>query len=462
MQKQYLFYDLETSGINPAFDQIYQFGAILTDDKFNELDRYEIDIKQRPDVICHPMAMKTTMLSIADIQKGTTEYEGITQIHKLLNKPNTINIGYNTLSFDDNMLRFAFFRNLLTPYTHQYKDGCSRADILPVTLLFLLFQDDIIKWPKVDNKFSLKLENINAINNLYNGKAHNALVDTFVTLELTKVFNTRPKVLKYFLGYFDGVTDYKRTMKAIQNQNGVFDSYLPIVNLANVKYGSDIGFTIPALFISSEQNKKTAAFLRLDNEKLKDITSSNIEESTWFINKKYGDNIIVLPDDSRTWQTFFSNRTDVVNHNIQIFKENPSLLQAIKDHHKQLKFDIATKVDIDATLYNTPFSIYNKEKNVIDTFHSTKLESKTDVLNQFQDPTLKRLATRIILRNYLELASPKQQYSFKNFLVQSQQSNIPRDYNGDFKLTKSKAILEIDELLNDLSTDQDQRNILTD
>ena len=59
MQKQYLFYDLETSGTNLAFDQIYQFGAILTNESFKELERQEIFIKQRPDVVCSPGAMKT-------------------------------------------------------------------------------------------------------------------------------------------------------------------------------------------------------------------------------------------------------------------------------------------------------------------------------------------------------------------------------------------------------------------
>ena len=38
----YVFYDTETTGTLTSFDQILQFGAIRTDDEFNELDRYEI------------------------------------------------------------------------------------------------------------------------------------------------------------------------------------------------------------------------------------------------------------------------------------------------------------------------------------------------------------------------------------------------------------------------------------
>jgi len=35
----FVFYDLETTGTSPAFDQPLQFAAILTDDKFNQIER---------------------------------------------------------------------------------------------------------------------------------------------------------------------------------------------------------------------------------------------------------------------------------------------------------------------------------------------------------------------------------------------------------------------------------------
>ena len=42
--KYYVFYDLETTGINPAFDQILQFAAVKTDLSFNEIDRYQYTV----------------------------------------------------------------------------------------------------------------------------------------------------------------------------------------------------------------------------------------------------------------------------------------------------------------------------------------------------------------------------------------------------------------------------------
>ena len=54
--KTFLFYDIETTGLNYVFDQVLQFAAIRTDSALKELTRHEIKVKLRPDVICSPGA----------------------------------------------------------------------------------------------------------------------------------------------------------------------------------------------------------------------------------------------------------------------------------------------------------------------------------------------------------------------------------------------------------------------
>jgi exodeoxyribonuclease I len=67
----YLFYDLETTGLNRAFDQVLQFAAIRTDMSFNEIDRHEIRIKLRPDVIISPYAIITHRIPIRSNQSNS-------------------------------------------------------------------------------------------------------------------------------------------------------------------------------------------------------------------------------------------------------------------------------------------------------------------------------------------------------------------------------------------------------
>ncbi len=126
----YLFYDLETTGLSKSFDQILHFAAIRTDMALKEIERYELKIKLNPDVIPSPYALLTHKMGIKDILDGVSEFEAIKQIHQWLNTPGTISLGYNTLGFDDEFLRFSFYRNLLKPYTHQYANQCYRMDIL--------------------------------------------------------------------------------------------------------------------------------------------------------------------------------------------------------------------------------------------------------------------------------------------------------------------------------------------
>ena len=139
MSNTYLFYDIETTGLNKAFDQVLQFAAIRTDRQLNEIDRHAITIKLRPDVIPSPQAILTNRIPIADLSSGLCEFEAIEQIHRLINQPGTISLGYNSLGFDDEFLRFSFHRNLLSPYTHQYRNGCRRMDLYPMTVIYRIY-----------------------------------------------------------------------------------------------------------------------------------------------------------------------------------------------------------------------------------------------------------------------------------------------------------------------------------
>src|SRR5689334_3451523 len=131
MQKTFLFYDIETTGLNKCFDQVLQFAAIRTDLNLHELERHEINVRLNPDVIPSPQALLTHRIPIHETQQGIPEITAIKKIHALFNQPGTISLGYNTLGFDDEFLRFSFYRNLLEPYTHQYANNCNRMDLYP-------------------------------------------------------------------------------------------------------------------------------------------------------------------------------------------------------------------------------------------------------------------------------------------------------------------------------------------
>src|SRR3990167_2773213 len=113
-QPTYLFYDLETTGLNKCFDQVLQFAAIRTDLALNEIARHHINVRLNCDVIPAPTALLAHRMKLQDIQTGQPEIDAMREIHQLMNTPGTISLGYNTLGFDDELLRFSFYRNLLS------------------------------------------------------------------------------------------------------------------------------------------------------------------------------------------------------------------------------------------------------------------------------------------------------------------------------------------------------------
>ena len=60
----FVFYDLETTGRNSTWDQIIQVGAILVDEQFNEVERFEERCRLRPGVVPEPGALIVNNTSI--------------------------------------------------------------------------------------------------------------------------------------------------------------------------------------------------------------------------------------------------------------------------------------------------------------------------------------------------------------------------------------------------------------
>ena len=51
----FVFYDLETTGLDDPFDQIIQFAAIVTDDSFEVLDKVDYRCRLSPHVLPNPI-----------------------------------------------------------------------------------------------------------------------------------------------------------------------------------------------------------------------------------------------------------------------------------------------------------------------------------------------------------------------------------------------------------------------
>ncbi|MBN2871734.1 MAG: exodeoxyribonuclease I [Halothiobacillaceae bacterium] len=186
----FLFFDLETTGADPAFDRPLQFAAIRTDLAFEPIDKPVVWYARPPtDCLPHPAAVMTTgMLPDApELEGGDSEATLANRVHRLVSQPNTCVVGFNNLRFDAPMLRFLFWRNLLDPYRHEWADGNSRFDVLEAARAYRLLAPGALAWPTDnDGRPTLRLAELSAANGLTHERAHDALSDVEATIDLAR------------------------------------------------------------------------------------------------------------------------------------------------------------------------------------------------------------------------------------------------------------------------------------
>ncbi len=459
--RSYLFYDLETTGLNKAFDQVLQFSAIRTDTVFNEIERHNIIIKLRPDVIPTPQATITHRISIADSMQGLCEFEAMVKIHSLINQPDTISLGYNSLGFDDEFLRFCFHRNLLSPYTHQYKNGCRRSDLLPIIIMYYLYKPGLLIWPKIDGKPSLKLEKINEVNKLATGQAHDAMVDVKVTLELARTLRKEVKMWDYLDGYFDKTEDNRRIEKIPVSFHSIACSNR-IGLMVNINFGAENKYQIPVLFIgNSISYKNQTLWLRLDQTELRDITIDNIASKSYVIRKKYGEPGIVLPFIDH-YNFLTAEKLTIVENNQAWLQSNSTLFHKIIQYHREFKYPKIPDLDCDVALYQNGF-LSTQEQELCRKFHRADLAEKIDIVNQFESIDMRKQASRLLCRNYPADLPLMLTRNFAEYMQQVNPDNNEdalQDYKNDKRTTPKEALIQIDKLLTEEKLDEQQIELL--
>ncbi|MCP3953559.1 MAG: exodeoxyribonuclease I [Desulfobacterales bacterium] len=457
----YLFYDLETTGLNRTFDQIIQFAAVRTDRELKQLEELNIKIRLRPDIIPSPTAMLTHGISTADLTNGPCEFDAITTIHRLFNTPGTVTIGYNSLGFDDEFLRFAFYRNLLPPYTHQYANGCFRMDLLAMVVIYWLYNREIIQWPNHDGRPSIKLEHINALNRLAPGPAHDALADVQATVELARRLQSAPRVWNYLAGYFDKATDLSR-MESLseQFQSGSGPHRLGL--LATSALGFKNNFQAPILSIGgSNAYKNQSLWLRLDLPELQKVETETVDENTWVVRKKAGEPGLILPPLERYWEKISPERRELTNANLQWLQDNPDLFREIIQYHADFRYPVIPDLDVDAALYQSGFWS-NADQEVCRAVHAAPVSDKAELINRFNNKGLRQLARRVLFRNFPESRSA--QSLRKDTAVYMQKVAPPQgksgmsDFRGRERRTPARALGEIKTLTvaGDLNTEHQQ------
>lgn len=187
----FVFYDLETTGISPAFDQPLQFAAIRTDDSFVEIERVNLRCRIAPHIIPSPQALIVTGVTPAQLvdPELPSLFEFTQTIVELTERwaPATW-VGFNSIRFDEEVLRQAFFQNLQPNIYATQFNGNNRLDILTAVFAVWCRNPGLMHWPTDDaGRTTFKLERLAPANGFNAHNAHDALGDVEATIHIARI-----------------------------------------------------------------------------------------------------------------------------------------------------------------------------------------------------------------------------------------------------------------------------------
>ncbi len=203
MAASFLFYDLETYGTDPRRSRIAQFAAIRTDTELNQIEEpYDFLVQPADDLLPSPAATLITGIEPQRARReGVIEAEAFARMFEAMSRPETCSLGYNSLRFDDEFVRFGLYRNFYDAYEREWRGGNSRWDLLDVMRMARALRPDGLEWPlREDGAPSFKLEHLAEANRVRTGDAHEALSDVRALIGIARKLKlAQPKLWEYAL-----------------------------------------------------------------------------------------------------------------------------------------------------------------------------------------------------------------------------------------------------------------------
>ena len=187
----FVFYDLETTGLSPAYNQPLQFAAIRADDSFAEIERVNLRCRIAPHIIPSPQALIVTGVTPKQLVDPALPslFEFTQTIMELIERwaPATW-VGFNTIRFDEEVLRQAFYQNLQPNIYATQFNGNNRLDILTAVYAVWCRNPALMQWP-IDNigRTTFKLDRLAPANGFNAHNAHDALGDVEATIHIAGI-----------------------------------------------------------------------------------------------------------------------------------------------------------------------------------------------------------------------------------------------------------------------------------
>lgn len=249
----FVFYDTETTGTETSFDQILQFAAVCTDDHFEERDQVNVRCRRLPYVVPSPGALLVTGISLETLEhEDLSHYEMTREVNAWLrDKTPAIFLGYNSIRFDETLLRQALYQTLQPAYLTNTNGNC-RGDVMYIAQAAAVYAPDSIAVPRDErDRYVFRLGDLIRENGIEFGEdqAHEALADVRATIQLAQhVKHNAPAVWSAMIN-----NTQKGNVNDFIEQNEVFC-------LTNFYFGRPFSHVVTQAGRNAENSSEIAVF----------------------------------------------------------------------------------------------------------------------------------------------------------------------------------------------------------
>lgn len=436
----FVFYDTETTGLQTGFDQILQFAAIKTDDNLNELDRFNIRCRLLPYVVPSPAAMKATRVTAEMLIDSSlpSHLEAMQQIHgKITDWSPAIFVGYNTMDFDEELLRQGFYRSLLPLYPTSM-GGNTRADILQLTRAARLYAPDAIRFP-VDAKGNivLKLDQLAPENGFDHRDAHEAISDVEATIFIARAIRDSAP------GLWDSMmaaTRKQQVSKRLQEERPlVFTPYY---------FGRPYPLLVTLCGVHAEIDSQLAVFdLTFDpteimNESVEALTDRLGASKKPIRTVKANAQPILMPADSNPGRAIAEQIGELeLVRRVEAVAGNQNFHERVGQALAGRYADAEPSPYVEKQIYDGFFS--NADSQRMRRFRGVDWDERCQIVAELEDERLREQGERLIYAEHPDLLSADKRTSRDRWLTErilGAQDDVPW-------MTIPKALVQADDLM---------------
>lgn len=447
----FVFYDTETTGIHTSFDQILQFAAIHTDPDLNELERFEIRCRLLPHIVPAPGAMRVTGLRAAQLTDSAlpSHYEMMSAIRQKMIEwsPSTF-LGYNTIEFDEHLLRHSFYKTLHPPYLTN-TSGNSRTDIMRAAQASSIYSPGSLVIPiGTGQKPSFKLDGLAPANGFAHENAHDALADVEATIFIARLISERaPDVWSSFMRFSTkaSVVDF------VSNEQ--------IFCLTDFYFGKPYSWLVTPLGTNSVDTPALYVFnLGVDPNSLASLNKTQLMVRLMASPKpirKIRSNaapMIFSEEEAPQSASGKSLSQEELNRRIHVIEADSELRVRIIEGYEESRKERVVSTHVEEQLYGGFFP--EGDQRLLDIFHNVDWIERVEIVEKFEDPRLKLLGRQLIHVERPDVLDPVSRLELDREIARR-----IAHHNSDHPwLTLPKALTEVDEFL--VSANSTERSFL--